>query len=263
MPGRILETMASSPLSSDDGTTTNQRRSGRVSRRPNTFAPESTTANKRKRAQDPSVSEEDDEQLDESVNHSQNNTEDEENASDQEAHGNSASTRRTAAKPASKRAKTDRHIGNPTSRQATGAVRKTKRTARNLDRDDAENAGGLYADVYGKGKTVAGAVDDWTQQFHEHQATALMKLVNFALRCAGCRLEIDTHDIADPDACTNKLGDLQDEFQAVSLNTQSCNLRLTRLAKCYRVSNHIQDKGCDSIQGYNDRILSDPSACYA
>lgn len=40
-------------------------------------------------------------------------------------------------------------------------------------------------------------------------------MVNFVLKCAGCDLQVTHEDIEDPDNCASKLGDLQDEFQAV------------------------------------------------
>lgn len=39
-------------------------------------------------------------------------------------------------------------------------------------------------------------------------------MVNFVLKSAGCDLKVTDHDIEDPDNCTNKLEDLQGEFQA-------------------------------------------------
>lgn len=36
------------------------------------------------------------------------------------------------------------------------------------------------------------------------------------LKCAGCDAKVTDHDIEDVDGCTNKLSDLQDEYQAVS-----------------------------------------------
>ena len=39
-------------------------------------------------------------------------------------------------------------------------------------------------------------------------------LINFVLKCTGCNLQVDVHDIEDPDNVTSKLSDLQDEYQA-------------------------------------------------
>ena len=39
-------------------------------------------------------------------------------------------------------------------------------------------------------------------------------LVNLVLKCTGCNLQVDEHDIEDPDNVTGKLSDLQEEYQA-------------------------------------------------
>ncbi len=57
---------------------------------------------------------------------------------------------------------------------------------------------------------------EWYKRFKNHEAEALEEIVNFLLRCAGCDIKVDRHDIEDPDSCTSKLTDIQDEYQAVS-----------------------------------------------
>ena len=42
-------------------------------------------------------------------------------------------------------------------------------------------------------------------------------LVNFVLKCTGCDLQVDIHDIEDPDNAPNKLTDLQEEYQAQTI----------------------------------------------
>jgi cohesin complex subunit SA-1/2 len=42
----------------------------------------------------------------------------------------------------------------------------------------------------------------------------MSELVNFILKCTGCSLQVDEHDIEDVDNVTDKLADLQEEFQA-------------------------------------------------
>jgi cohesin complex subunit SA-1/2 len=46
---------------------------------------------------------------------------------------------------------------------------------------------------------------------------AMRELVNFVLKCTGCGLTVETHDIEDVDNVPSKLGDLQDEYQQVKL----------------------------------------------
>jgi cohesin complex subunit SA-1/2 len=54
-------------------------------------------------------------------------------------------------------------------------------------------------------------------------------LVNFVLRSAGCELEVSDEDIEDPDNCANRLGDLQEEFQAVCWPCPTTRFLLTVL----------------------------------
>lgn len=56
----------------------------------------------------------------------------------------------------------------------------------------------------------------WVKRFKDHESIALSEIVNLVLRCAGCGIEVNVHDIEDPDNCTSKLTDIQDEYQAVS-----------------------------------------------
>jgi cohesin complex subunit SA-1/2 len=45
----------------------------------------------------------------------------------------------------------------------------------------------------------------------------MCELVNFVLKCTGCDLRVETHDIEDVDNVPSKLGDLQDEYQQAKL----------------------------------------------
>ena len=45
----------------------------------------------------------------------------------------------------------------------------------------------------------------------------MCELVNFVLKCTGCDLKVETHDIEDVDNVPSKLGDLQDEYQQAKL----------------------------------------------
>lgn len=54
-------------------------------------------------------------------------------------------------------------------------------------------------------------------RYEKNSAQALCDLVNFVLKCAGCELQVDLHDIEDPDHATSKLTDIQDEFQRLKV----------------------------------------------
>ena len=64
----------------------------------------------------------------------------------------------------------------------------------------------------------ASSTDDvaanWIESYKVHNANAMCELINFVLRCTGCDLQVDVHDIEDPDNAPNKLTDLQDEYQS-------------------------------------------------
>jgi cohesin complex subunit SA-1/2 len=51
--------------------------------------------------------------------------------------------------------------------------------------------------------------------FHEDDLKAVSDVVNFVLRASGCTIKINEDDIADPDNCPNRLGEIQEEYQAV------------------------------------------------
>jgi cohesin complex subunit SA-1/2 len=55
----------------------------------------------------------------------------------------------------------------------------------------------------------------WVGRFHEHEAKAVAEIVNLVIRAAGCHVQIDEDDVAEPDNCPHRLGELQDEYNAV------------------------------------------------
>jgi cohesin complex subunit SA-1/2 len=72
--------------------------------------------------------------------------------------------------------------------------------------------------VFAHGNKLEDVAAQWVQNFHNHEAKAVADIVNFVLRAAGCTIKVDEDDIADPDNCPSRLGDIQDEFQAVGLD---------------------------------------------
>jgi len=55
----------------------------------------------------------------------------------------------------------------------------------------------------------------WLQRFGEHESLALSEIFNLVLHAAGCNYKIDEHVVEDPDQFTEKLKDIQEEYQAV------------------------------------------------
>lgn len=70
-------------------------------------------------------------------------------------------------------------------------------------------------DVFG-GDAPEGIAAEWIKRFDAHESSAVKEVVNLVLRAAGCEVTVDSHDIEDPDHCSNKLQDVQEEFQSVS-----------------------------------------------
>jgi len=79
---------------------------------------------------------------------------------------------------------------------------------------DAEAAGGLYAQVFASDDGLETIAADWLNTFDEHEPQALADVVNFALKAAGCNTAVSEHDVEDPDNATNRLTDIQDDYQA-------------------------------------------------
>jgi cohesin complex subunit SA-1/2 len=46
----------------------------------------------------------------------------------------------------------------------------------------------------------------------------MTELINLVIRSAGCKIEVSQDDINDPDNCATRLQDIQEEFQAVSID---------------------------------------------
>lgn len=69
------------------------------------------------------------------------------------------------------------------------------------------------AEVFSQGNTLDAVVADWITRYEQHNTNAMCDLINFVLKCTGCDLQVDVHDIEDPDNVTSKLQDLQEEYQ--------------------------------------------------
>lgn len=72
----------------------------------------------------------------------------------------------------------------------------------------------MIAEVFSHVHTLDAVAANWITQYEENKATAMCDLINFVLRCSGCPLQIDIHDIGDPDNAPSRLEDLQNEFHA-------------------------------------------------
>ena len=93
-------------------------------------------------------------------------------------------------------------------RGATQKARRPKKRAAGGAVPDADQAGGIYAEVFSGDKSVEEVVGEWIQRFDEHESAALAEVVNFVLRCCGCESEVTNYDVEDVDSANNKLGGL-------------------------------------------------------
>lgn len=50
-------------------------------------------------------------------------------------------------------------------------------------------------------------------RWDDGQTEAMCDFINFVIKCTGCDLQVDVHDIEDPDNVVSKLTDLQEEYQ--------------------------------------------------
>lgn len=71
------------------------------------------------------------------------------------------------------------------------------------------------AEIFARGTRLNDVAAQWISRFHDHEAKAVAEIVNLVIRAAGCHVQVDEEDIAEPDNCPHRLGDLQDEYNAV------------------------------------------------
>lgn len=215
-----------SPTSSAPDASAAPRASARVRRAPELFAPSSANG-KRKRGggdagEDGDVDMDEDEDEDAGESDEDDDPEDDEPAEEEmrekarKARKQKSSTPKSTApkKPAPKKPRTN-GLALPIRGTAKTATKKRiPKKAKALDSADAEAAGGLYADLFARDKTIDEVVKDWLQAFEEHESRALADVINFVLKSAGCNGKLTEYDIEDPDGATARLTDLQDEHQA-------------------------------------------------
>lgn len=218
-----------SPTSSVPDASVAPRASARVRRAPDHFTSSPFTyTGKRKRADggagnaDIDVDQEDEDDEDHEDSGEDDDPEDDEPAEEEKRERakkarkpKSTAPKSTAPKkPAQKKPKTS-GMTLPIRGTAKPAPKKRiPKKAKALDHADAEAAGGLYADLFARDKTIDEVVKDWLDAFEEHESRALADVINFVLKSAGCNGKLTEFDIEDPDGASARLTDLQDEHQA-------------------------------------------------
>ncbi|KAL8715367.1 MAG: hypothetical protein Q9220_000700 [cf. Caloplaca sp. 1 TL-2023] len=130
-------------------------------------------------------------------------------------------SKKAVAKPAPKKAKMDKSSTTHLPlRPAINGIKKPSKPKRPQARPNAAltDAGtGLYSEIFAQGHTVEGVAAEWITRYDQHNANAMCALINFVLKCTGCDLQVNIHDIEDPDNAASKLEDLQDEYQAQNI----------------------------------------------
>lgn len=74
----------------------------------------------------------------------------------------------------------------------------------------------MTGSIFSGDDTLDVVAADWIKRFREHESRAVSEIVNLVLRSSGCDIEVNEHDIEDPDNAPNRLEDIQEEFQSVS-----------------------------------------------
>ncbi|MCJ1396812.1 hypothetical protein MMC11_000002 [Xylographa trunciseda] len=221
MPARLSSMELSDPATPATTDAPNRRKSARSVQKPISYQQDlnasigGTGSGKRKRGETTDVDIDADPLGDETSSDENESDPDEEELKEQRRRA--PKVKRVQDKPVAKKPKNTRA---PTTslamRPATNGVKKPskprKPRAKQNTTDPDET--GLYADVFSQGQSTDEVAAEWMSRYDDHNANAMCELVNFVLRCTGCDLQVDVHDIEDPDNVPSKLTDLQEEFQA-------------------------------------------------
>ncbi|USP81957.1 hypothetical protein yc1106_09231 [Curvularia clavata] len=194
--------------------TATRRKSGRVSKKPDRFAPgASPTTTKRKRGNDNDSGVDASESSEEESDQSSEDEPDEEEIRERRRKRKSTAA---ARKPAAKKPKTNGDSVSLAIRPATNATRKIAKRPRKAPirkstlPDETE---GLYADVFASGDRLEDVAARWATRFNEHEAKAVAEIINLVLQASGCDLRINEDDVGDPDNAPNRVAEIQEEFQ--------------------------------------------------
>ena len=81
-------------------------------------------------------------------------------------------------------------------------------------------------------------------KYAEDKVDAVKEMVNLVLKSTGCYLQVTNDDIEDPDNAGGRLGDLQEEFQAVSnvVVWSSSDTNFSTAAKHCRLPAHLESQ---------------------
>ena len=93
------------------------------------------------------------------------------------------------------------------------------------------------AEIYTSGHHAEDVVAEFLKDYAEARPATITELVNMVIKSAGCDLQVTEDDINDIDNVEGKLGELQEDFQAViSITSRESTLTDQISAKHYRLS---------------------------
>ncbi|OJD30578.1 nuclear cohesin complex subunit [Diplodia corticola] len=223
-PDADAQQTRSSPADNNETSAATRRKSGRVTRKPETiYSSAATPATKRKRGADREADASDDDDIEDEDDEDEDESS-EGDADDEELRDKRRKKKRQSAakakstpqrKPATKKSKPNGDTMSLAIRPATKA--KKPRKPRPSKVAAAGEVGGLYGDVFAGNQSLNDVAAQWVRRFGEDNSEEMAALVNFVLRCAGCDLKIDAHDVENPDGVPGKLGDIQEEYQAQNI----------------------------------------------
>lgn len=212
--------------SAPSGTAESRRRSGRVVRKPDVYSQQhqersilTNGSTKRKRlteatpADDGSDEENDGEEPDSEDDESEGEPDEEE----LKARRRAQRARGTRAQPATKRAKTTGGSSTTLAIRSVNAQSKPgskgTKTQKARARPSKAHQQGLYAEVFGRGRSPEDAASVWFQSLQHDSVAAIKDLINFVLQCIGCNSRVESQDIEDLDSVPSKLGDILQEYE--------------------------------------------------
>ncbi|KIW60423.1 hypothetical protein PV05_00639 [Exophiala xenobiotica] len=216
----IMDVNSSSP----NGTQESRRKSGRVVRRPEIFSQEhhegslpTNGTSKRKRPTDTTDADDEEDDGEEESEDDEDESEDEPDEEELKAQRRAQRANAAAAKPATKRAKTTGGSSTTlamrpanTTRTAGGKAAKTQKARA---RPSQAHLQGLYAEVFGRGRSAEDAASIWFQSVQSDSVAGIRDLINFVLQCIGCDSKIESEDVEDLDSVPTKLGDILQEYE--------------------------------------------------
>ena len=77
------------------------------------------------------------------------------------------------------------------------------------------SANNIIAEVFSEGHTPEAVAAHWIARWDQNNVEAMCDMINFVIKCTGCNSQVDVHDIEDQDNAPSKLGDIQEEYQAL------------------------------------------------